>query len=1212
MNTIGIIIPELATMASDAPTVMVVTSTGWQVAHGIRTAQVGEVLQRPATQEELEAMRAKETYGEAAKAKHEANEADKAERKATKKAKRDERKAKEAERKADRDKRNAERDARKAKCAEQAEEAARRRKANPGDGSAFISSLVFEGKEIEDGAEAAMARCSQLDDEIASWEALVQSGLGWANAKDVLKVLRLERQDVLNFLANLKEVGNGLQKVWVKKYLGVRIRKHAGLKGISPKVRIAKKVKQKEHVDSFAVLTFSPTKVNASLLPLLMKAQTWRPYNGKSDTKKAKNARELKEAREALAKVIDRIKVEAKDGAPIRLNRKDGRITRLPETTLTQRLGIEAGNGVKDEMVVVHHGFEDLLGSVHNKVWADKEEDAERGRTAAVKALYRRLNVRGVIIGDAAYRFVSSSASHQKAEKAVFLMDELAKVHEEYLYFGHSLEEFAQTEIMGANFLKAMANRTRPMAAGLRKKDGTPVTVFDVLVVKDVKRIYHHNDALSIGGNWDNLPWKRGEVDNPVIVGDGQIMALTELNLYGQLNGEGWKGFCFDGSSTIEEICRRYNLTKEEVMDLQVEFFDGRKVRLGDYALLCGEGCWKFDKLFQSYAAYLDWIRRLMPVYPGIENLSILRQMDEEEDAYKRRRLTRSLIQQWIWMSNDEIDSLIRPALKSAKALKTMEGALRLLGGMDKKERDELEHLFEECPWLICAPGVQKYLKSRFGIQVKDAMANRLKTKGQYPYIIQDPVALFEIWVLGKDPNEDNLGILKAGEASIEGVNEDKEVLAVRFPANFLTARTLVNKPEKEAFGSCGNCCVLSIYDDILIRQDGDVDGDEMMVCYDELAIKLTKRMINEFDPPVVVFEHGSKAKAIAPGSVKEFWVTIADALYSAHHNGQVGTYANLARDCAYLMSIAYMNGDEQKVQQYLLWMAAASTGAILAIDQVKGNAISETLINWLADIKAKVRNEMAWKQPFTQQFLKKDIEEDDCLPPNADVLTDRIAVRFAEQVGPFQFDTQGFDWDVGAAISDLFEDRWQTFNVRRNVLADDIVMSLRNNYFNDTVMDDGTEMDAVFLDMVKAGREVGLKDILLFWWHNETAMKNRLESKFAEAQSDFYEHCRKCLLAFATGNKKPNGDGHVRTKAEEMTSLYNALVNEALELKKSNGVDDTDGTYTMFILKIIAPWVRTIRNRKHGDAVIVVPEPDATDWDWVPEEDDYDGQVWG
>ena len=95
-------------------------------------------------------------------------------------------------------------------------------------------------------------------------------------------------------------------------------------------------------------------------------------------------------------------------------------------------------------------------------------------------------------------------------------------------------------------------------------------------------------------------------------------------------------------------------------------------------------------------------------------------------------------------------------------------------------------------------------------------------------------------------------------------------------------------------------------------------------------------------------------------------------SLWSAKEFDSVGKYANLARDCAFLANIelkemrkARSAGNDRaanehwtEFKKFILWMAAASTGAILAIDQVKGNAVDPKLIAWLEAIADAVRND--------------------------------------------------------------------------------------------------------------------------------------------------------------------------------------------------------------------------------------------------------------
>lgn len=1147
----------------------------------------------------------------------------------------------------------------------------RRRMANKGDGSAFVSAMVFEGKLVNDElVKETMERIerlerivAQLTEEVANrdtvlpnliaqsidlkqqadaianrlhapskssiWRKLVHERMDLqqmiqnmhderSKNNNTILSARMEVASAKEWLRTMKHTGTGLQRCWIKVWEDKRRRNKHSINPEEKDIREAPKVKEKEHIRSFNVLTFSPSKVNAKYVAAFAAYQKFIPYYGDDPMKKKLNQQALQKARKGVALLKELLKEDA--GKPFVCKRSDGRITRLPVTKLSKIFGIDDTMfDVKTELVVVNHSFEEMVDGPW-QVFGLTEEEGLRAKEAIIKSMYRRLMASGFVVEgeheepEMDYRFCFASSSHQKQEKATMVLNELAEVHEEYLYFGHKLEEFVQQSIKGAVFLKGMANRVRPDVAILKTIDGEPVSVFDVLRTQDVKRIYHHGRALKIGGNYDGKPYLYCSTDDEVILGDGQMIALQELSLCGQVNGEGWKGFIHNSSTVLEELCRKHGLTKEEFLDCIVETADGRKVRVGDYKIICGAGCWKFDGLFKSYEEYLNWIRRMMEIYPGVEYLSILRQMDDLENQRRHRELTRSLIQQFVWMSNAEVKALTKKTVKRLNSMKAMDTQIRRMAGLDKDENDrtELEKLFENCPWLVAHPNVLKYVANQFYTLQTRAMANKLMTTGSYPYIIQDPVALLEVWVLGKDPNSNDLGILKAGEASINEVPDGTEVGAVRFPSNYYTVRTLICRSHSKVFECCGNAMVLNIYDDFLIRNDGDVDGDETGVYTNPLIVRLIKRMIEEINPPVVVFEHGSKAHSFVPGSVREFWKVIGDALYSAKHNGEVGKYANLARDCAYLMSVAYMKGNDKDIAKYDLYMAAASTGAILAIDQVKGNDISLPLIKWLKKINDEVKAAMHYLNPYTQQYVK-GIDPDRCLAPNSLVVTDNIAESVYEQTGDFEFDPQGLDWEANKDIisSWLMVHNVEHYSVRTNVLNDSLVASMRTIHYNDTAMDDGTVMDAKFLDRVKKGQEVGLKDILMFYWHNLAALKQRLEGRMLEeAEEDFYEHTRKSLLEFATSNKKPNGDGHVRSKDEEKASLYVSMLDNALEFTKGNGLADATGSYTMMILEIIAPWMNQVFNKNRETLNCAspswnVPEAEDTNWDDEKSEED-------
>ena len=1202
---------------------------------GIADPQVGDIVARPMTQEEMDAAKADADKAKA-KAERKVRVAEQAKKDAQRKA--DEKKARRlnwmevlAEQKAQ-NRAAAERCkelreqklARAARVKELADEAKRRRALpNPNKGDAARSAMAFmcmHYDRIVDLYKKINAdQCELVSLKYTTWHlrqerkrvAAAQVELeklydeyGWTHVRPTLKdsipeisgkIRENGRRmlDLTDELYILKQVakkayrdGNGIDRGNISA-LEEKIRMKSAPKDI---IRVAKRVLEKEHVENIAVRSYSSAVVNKEYDTVLAGFENWKPDFVKGEkVLTAESAQALVEAK----KKVDEFEalVNANVEKPIVLKRKDGRIVHLPRTSLLINLGIEFDKAeVAGQLAVIEHGFEQRVGGDW-RVWGRSREEAEERKLQVIQKMYDRTTVGGVTIGENSFGFLFSSASHQKDEKEVLCEAGYLQAHERVIYYGKTKAEFiSQLKIIGPEHLKGLANQSRPIAAVMQTVDGRIIEPKDFLVVEDVKRVYHHDNALMIGGAYpfkDELGqevvscWKRGAVDNPVALFDGSIGIFghkVQLALYGQSSCWGIKGLSFDLSSPIAEVCRKWGLTIEEFYNLTVVLKDGSRHRVGDYVGIMGEGCWKFDKFFGSWNEYLKTLEEMKQDYPHIAEMTILRQLDEEEGEYKIRRLTRSFIQQLIDMSDDEVDRMVTPAAQRLRRQMRFENAYKALARPYGDDPTDLNRLFRVAPFLVTAPNVQAYWQNKWQKLLEEAMANKIRTKGQYPYIIQDPVALIEVWILGMDPNRNDLGVLKAGECSLELVDEGKEVVGVRFPANFLTAKTLTNRCYKDIYESCGNCCVLSIYDDILIVQDGDVDGDEMCILYDAEIVALVKRMRERFNPPVVVFEHAEKNNPKPMADERDFALRISAALFSAAHDSKVGIYANLARDCAYLARISWWEGDIAKMEQFILWMAAASTGAILAIDQVKGNKISLNLVGWLNNLLRTVHQLMNYCQPFTQIYLK-GIDPEKALPADMRVHTDYASVRVMEMAGEYAFDSQGVNWNAEAAAEALIEKRWQHFQLNATVMPEEVRSKLRLWYFNELTDSNGGDPDKEFIQALKNGMPVTVTPFLRYLWHNETALSNKCEGRLAEEKrKEFYKVCWWALKVFALASNRKMPNGHIKTDAEILTSLYYTMVNEALELKRNNGVPaDKKGSYCMFCLRVVAPAMAAV-----------------------------------
>ena len=902
---------------------------------------------------------------------------------------------------------------------------------------------------------------------------------------------------------------------------------------------------------------------------------------------------------------------------PLKLTvrQKMGRIIRLSKSAISEVLNIDYEDKTPtNRMMVVEHGIQDVFNFSPYLF----NNDYTQGLSMLddfQKKIERMLVNKGVRVINKdnttkLYGGVASSSSHQKQEKLLMVGAEELKANEDFFWFTNkpvtkeeqkkvsALFEFStHTQMQGAERLKATANLIRPWMKPFVDSNGNVIKMSDILFVEDVEKIYVIKNARRIG-KIDGRLYHDGEDKEAKVLWDGAI-GLFDSPDQGQASSTGLKGFAFSLKSTITAFCEKHGMTIKQFFNLEVKSIDGKMHRLGDFKGIAGAGCWKLDKAFSSFDSYMVWLKKQADKHNGLDNIYLLRQSEEIEDEEKVRRLTKSLIQQWLVISPTEIRKLTKNARNDLKRAKSFTGSVKKLAALWKNpdERTAVERLFYNAPWLVMNPVIQDYLKDSWNKKLIEAASCKFRTEGQYPYIMQDPVAMLECWVLSMDPNSPDLGILRGDEVSVADVPEDKELLCVRFPANFMTAMVMKNKACRKEFGSMNGVMVLSIYSDILIRQDGDVDGDEMCVIYNKLAIELTKRMISEIKPPVILFQHGSKAKRHGWSNPEEFLNDVADALWRAKRYDSVGLYANLAMKCAYLAGIAQTRGDMKKRDLALLWMSAASTGAILAIDQVKGNAVDESLINWLEEIQKSVRKEFKnvaaemgfgkaeqYKKvnPFSHFYneaaKRRPISVDYCLPAHEDNAVDQISSIILSDAGTFEeYDAQGVTWVAAAANEALFGNAPE-ITVKYGVVTQKMIDLLGDNWFKFAAKADEVDATLETRKKLKVGTQIGMKEFMLLLWRNEASMAYSMEGQALwEKKEEYYSVCRELIQMFlVSGNwvnqyAKSYPVGYEFSIEERRMITVNAVVRDALEITGKNGLDKNKGSYAMFCLKIFA-----------------------------------------
>ena len=943
-------------------------------------------------------------------------------------------------------------------------------------------------------------------------------------------------------------------------------------------VRSSNTIISREPNVGFSLRSFDSSAVMAEYTPYVSEIDDLC-RNKLYDEKHNINQDVLKEARNVYALLKN--KADELNNVPFRVKEVASKVSRMSRSVGSDIFGIDyEAKKPTAEWISVEHAIQEVI-SFNWIVCSQKKSEGQAELDRLQKQIERRFGTAGLIVigrdgKETLYKGFASSASHQKNEKLIMAKAESMDRHEKAIWFTLTKEQFLGLTVNGAAIWKMRANLLRPIRKEIKTKAGRVLTINDIQLVKDIVVTRHLDNARTVGNKTDD-----GEIffDAPADIektmADGAVIYtgkdgeedLGALEQWGQFCSYGGKGLITDARSCIETAAR----------------LEGKEIPNDLKPIMMGEGCWKFDKIGCSWAEFVDRCNEMAKTYPCLNKLYLLREGDELEGEVKIRRLTRSLIQQWIHMDAADIRKMTAQSRKALRRMKTMKGALSSLTeiGKPESERSEVSQVFAKAPWLILNPAVQQYLETRFIKKRNEAAANKIRTSGSYPYITEDLVAVAQIWIFGADANRNDLGVLAANEMSVADIPERK-ILAVRFPANYQTAAVRQNVVRADAFASCPNVCQISFYDDILVRQDGDVDGDEMAIIENDIAIKATEAMYEEFNPPVIVFAHGSKAEKKVLGTEAQLIATMYDDLWKAKRFDGVGKYANLATLCCHLASVAYAEGRMDAVKIHLNQMSLASTGAILAIDQVKGNAVSEELISRLEEISMKVRGMCDGKMPYTQQFVK-GISSDKCLD-ESNSICDQIAGLIIRDAGEFEMETGAAVWNKTEAKRALlsFGDKYRITAVRKSPVIGTVLDKLADNWFNDK-----QDADRATFEAIRNHEAIGQKELLTLLWRNACALEFRMEGEnLAAKRAEYLKTVREILYTQACSTKWVSKDGYVFSDNEKKLAVVNAAVSDALCLNGSNGIDaDKRGSYAMFVLKVFAKELSWALNRNHPDS---------------------------
>ena len=684
--------------------------------------------------------------------------------------------------------------------------------------------------------------------------------------------------------------------------------------------------------------------------------------------------------RKVYAEVAEKLRSERDGGTFIELDEKNARIHNARQSYLSDIIGVPYGK-TTDMVITFGHGIANVFNNV---VETNLDDDPKEGQRmlrnlmaiildmATVNGIHLTVN-RGEKSRVLTYKFWNANNSKLKVGEGTALSEAAYERAAEVGRLGMTDEEYGEMWTNGSDMLKYWSYASTPGCPLMY--NGEPVTCNDVLVVDSIETLRWFRNVLEFDEEGNEILHDKYQI--PRTAYDGQMFFLVPIPSQQIRGAMCFKGFGIncaheDGTTMIDEIAAREGLDIPEY----IKDVDGNMKRWRDYKIVCTKDAWKFagwkfgeEETRLSYAEYCDRMNKLAKKYPTANMIYTARIADATEES--KRRLTRQSIQQFIFSTRIQLEKLYAKSLGKLRKWNTHDGILRALAGLDKEDdqRTPFEHLIEVCPEILDNPLMKRFIEDLFNRKVAEA-AVRPEVCGIYPYIGEDPVAFFKIVFWGKNPNETSLGYLKSSQMNAPCTEEGKEAYLVRYPNNYLCGRCRTNHND-DIYRDVGNVLILSLDGGILIIADGDTDGDEFCVIFDEVVIEMMRDTLHNVKPPIVYFPHPKMKKRIIRNA-KERCHEMSMAMVIANIFGPaVGQNSNLATKFMNLAAINYAlseAGDKKKYYVYRCQLnnaIVAHVAAIIAIDLAKTGEMPDWLKTKLSEIEKFAGKKMPWNQRF-------------------------------------------------------------------------------------------------------------------------------------------------------------------------------------------------------------------------------------------------------
>ena len=768
------------------------------------------------------------------------------------------------------------------------------------------------------------------------------------------------------------------------------------------------------------------------------------------------------------------------------------------------------------------------------------------------------------------YVMLSSNNSQLKVGKCVFVLEDVMKRTLSALEIATIEEINAAGGDNGSEYLKRVAVKATPSSV-LFDDEGNDVKVSDIIMMSDVEveRMFHSVFEIDPVTGTRNF-YKYGKLS--ITLFDGQFLIFKSWMPSGQYRVYDLKGFGVQSTHALEYLISIGELNPEDTFT----DIDGKVWRVKDLfgKILATKSIWKGNKLGLTWSETVARLLKLSEKYPTIASLRLVRSAasemdiegeDEVDDLIHEvaepevRYMSRQANQQFLFATDSEIQNWIKGSVRHInKNMDALKFSKNFAG-----ENEVLNNVIDLYPEIMAADQIMYDAHAKYISALQNAARGRIRVHGVYPYICQDPVAMIRILVGGSDP-ETEKGILPAYNVFVSNFDNGVELFTVRYPANHIVGKVVRNM-KLDIFSEIGDVAVLSVNDDLIVRMDGDFDGDEALFTDDEFVIEQCKRVYSNLNVPLITFAHDKAARFAVDSDRKNLMNSVAASLYNGQKFNLVGTYSNLA--CKILAKLN-INSDRNAIRAALQECAYAHVGTILVIDAVKTGKIPEGLANMLNGMN-KTNRRMPWNQRFTGGIHK--VWDD----PRWDVqkegrsVADRIAraVLNGTNNGEFSYDKHGMDFDVRMLMNADFGSNTFSGKIENEVL--------KNIKYD--------KQDSAAAKAIKAGEKVKPQELMLFLFKNAAALERSLSENpdSEDVRQEYYHTVKQIMMDL--------------DERQNVWQLANSFIANAFEVKrlddgtvkklKSNKVctreDATEleihaekGRYVRFILNVFADEV--------------------------------------